>query len=208
MPVKERILKTAFDLFWRYGVKSVTMDDIAKELGISKKTIYQHFSDKDAIVAEVIEIELDCEKKDIERMEGEANDPIDEVIRTSDYMRANLATMNPALLYDLKKYHPLAWDLFQKHKHEHIIHSIKRNLTKGIELSLYRNDINVDVLARMRIELIEMAFDTTIYPPQQFGMIEIQIQFIHHFLRGILTENGFKLYNTYIEKTVIESINS
>lgn len=200
MPVKERIIKATLDLFWRYGVKSVTMDDIAKELGISKKTIYQHFSDKDAIVAEVVETELDCEKKDIERMEGEANDPIDEVMRTSDYMRATIATMNPVLLHDLKKYHPAAWNLFQKHKHERIIRTIKRNLTKGIELGLYRNDLNVDILARMRIEMVEMAFDTTIYPPQQFGLMEIQHQFIHHFLRGILTESGFKLYNTYIEK--------
>lgn len=195
-------------MFWRYGVKSVTMDDIAKELGISKKTIYQHFSDKDAIVAEVVETELDCEKKDIERLEGEASDPIDEVIRTSDYMRANIATMNPVLLHDLKKYHPAAWNLFQKHKHERIIHTIKRNLTKGIELGLYRNDINVDVLARMRIETVEMAFDTSVFPPQQFGLMEIQNQLIHHFLRGILTESGFKLYNTYIEKTVIEPNNS
>jgi TetR/AcrR family transcriptional regulator, cholesterol catabolism regulator len=205
--VKERILKTAVDLFWRYGVKSVTMEDIAKELGISKKTIYQHFVDKDAIVEQVIEKELDCEKTDIDRLESEARDPIHEVILASDYMRATLGTMSPALLYDLKKYHPKAWNLFQKHKQEHIVHSISDNLRRGIQQGLYRHDINIDVLARLRIEQIEMAFDNTIFPHQTYSMMDIQIEFTHHFLRGLLTEDGFKLYNTYIDKTVIESTN-
>jgi TetR/AcrR family transcriptional regulator, cholesterol catabolism regulator len=207
VPVKERILENAVELFWRYGVKSVTMEDIAKELGISKKTIYQHFADKDAIVEQVIEKELDCEKTDIERMESEASDPIQEVIMASVYMRAKLGTMSPALLYDLKKYHPKAWNLFQKHKQEHIIHSVSDNLRRGIQQRLYRNDIHVDVLARLRIEQIEMAFDNTIFPHASFSMIDIQIEFMHHFLRGILTEDGFKLYNTYTDKIAIESNN-
>ncbi|WP_373512842.1 TetR/AcrR family transcriptional regulator [Persicitalea sp.] len=202
--MKDRILKSAVDLFWRYGVKSVTMDDIAKELGISKKTIYQQFSDKDAIVKEVVEIELNSEQCDIDRLEAEANDPIEEVMRTSDYMRASFATMNPVLLNDLKKYHPKAWASFQKHKHEHIIQSISGNLQRGVAAGLYRNDIDVDVLARMRVEQIEMAFDPAIFPPQKFAMIEVHTQLIHHFLRGILTAQGFEVYNNYAEKSAQE----
>lgn len=192
-------------MFWRYGIKSITMDDIAKELGISKKTIYQHFADKDEIVKEVIEKELDCEKSDMERLKSEVRDPIEEVMKASEYMRANFATISPVLFHDLKKYHPKAWTLFQKHKYEHIVHTISANLTEGKTMGLYRRDIDVEILARLRLEQIEMAFDTTIYPPQKFSMMDVQIQFIHHFLRGILTEEGFKLYNTYIEKSVIES---
>ncbi|GHB82893.1 TetR/AcrR family transcriptional regulator [Persicitalea jodogahamensis] len=203
--MKERILKAAVDLFWRYGVKSVTMDDIAKELGISKKTIYQQFNDKDAIVKEVVERELDCEQTDIDRLEAEASDPIEEVMRTSDYIRASFATVSPVLLNDLKKYHPKAWALFQKHKHEHIIQGISGNLRRGMEAGLYRSDINVDVLARMRVEQIEMAFDPAIFPPQKFAIIEVHVQLIHHFLRGILTDQGFEVYNNYAEKSVLEA---
>ncbi len=202
--MKERILKAAVDLFWRYGVKSVTMDDIAKELGISKKTIYQHFNDKDAIVKEVVEIELNSEQCDIDRLEAEASDPIEEVMRTSDYMRTSVATMNPVLLNDLKKYHPKAWAIFQKHKHEHIIQSISGNLQRGVDAGLYRDDIDVKVLARMRVEQIEMAFDPAIFPPQKFAMIEVHTQLIHHFLRGILTAQGFEVYNHYAEKSILE----
>jgi TetR/AcrR family transcriptional regulator, cholesterol catabolism regulator len=203
--VRERILKTAVDLFWRYGVKSITMDDIAKELGISKKTIYQHFNDKDAIVKEVVEQELACEKTDIDRLEAESRDPIEEVLRTSDYIQASFGTISPVLLHDLKKYHPKAWNLFQKHKHEHIIQGIIENLQRGIQLGFYRESINVEVLARMRVEQIEMAFDPSIFPPQKFSMIDVHVQLIHHFLRGILTDKGFTLYNTYVDKSVIEA---
>jgi len=202
--VKERILKTAVDLFWRYGVKSVTMDDIAKELGISKKTIYQQFNDKDAIVKEVVEQELQCEQTDMDRLEAEASDPIEEVMRTSDYMRARFATMSPVLLNDLKKYHPKAWAMVQKHKHEHIIRGISGNLQRGMAAGLYRSDLDVDVLARMRVEQIEMAFDPAIFPPQKFAMIEVHTQLIHHFLRGILTDRGIRVYNNYTEKPVQE----
>lgn len=192
-------------MFWRYGVKSVTMDDIAKELGISKKTIYQQFNDKDAIVKDVVEREMQCEQTDMERLEAEASNPIDEVMRTSDYIRASFATVSPVLLNDLKKYHPKAWTIFQKHKHEHIIQGISGNLQRGIAAGLYRDDIDVDVLARMRVEQIEMAFDPAIFPPQKFAIIEVHTQLIHHFLRGILTDQGFEVYNNYAEKSVLES---
>lgn len=181
------------------------MDDIAKELGISKKTIYQHFNDKDAIVKEVVEQELACEKLDIDRLGAEASDPIEEVLRTSDYIQASFSTISPVLLHDLKKYHPKAWNLFQKHKHEHIIQGVIDNLQRGIEKGYYRHNINVDVLARMRVEQIEMGFDPAIFPPQKFSMIDVHVQLIHHFLRGILTDKGFTLYNTYVDKSVIES---
>lgn len=180
------------------------MDDIAKELGISKKTIYQHFNDKDAIVKEVVERELDCEQSDMDRLEAEASNPIEEVMRTSDYMRASFATVSPVLLHDLKKYHPKAWALFQKHKYENIIQSISGNLQRGMADGLYRADIDVEVLARMRVEQIEMAFDPAIFPPQKFAMIEVHTQLIQHFLRGILTNQGFEIYNNYAAKSAQE----
>jgi TetR/AcrR family transcriptional regulator, cholesterol catabolism regulator len=206
--VKERILKVAIDLFWRYGVRSVTMDDIARELGISKKTIYQHFPDKDAIIVEVVKQELSCEKEEMQRMEGEADNPIDQVLRASKYIRAALTNVNPVLLFDLKKYHPAAWELFETHKQQHIIKSIRNNLEEGIQQGLYRPDLNVDMLARLHIHQIELGFDTSVFPPERYNLVDVQLQFLHHFLRGLLTEKGFALYNQYIDQPVTEVNNS
>jgi AcrR family transcriptional regulator len=202
--VKERIIKSALHLFWRYGIKSVTMDDIAKDLGISKRTIYQHYADKEAILAIVIKEEIETQKCVMKKLDENASNPIDQVISATGQLRETLNNINPTFLYDLKKYYPGAWELFQTYKHEYIIKSMHDNLNQGIELGLYRRDIDVEILSLLRMEQIVMAFDPTIFPPNKFNMLDTQMQFLHHFLRGILSEKGFEYYNTINQKSEIE----
>lgn len=202
--MKERILQSALNLFWRYGIKSVTMDDIARELGISKRTIYQHFSDKEAILAQVIEEEIKSQKCELQKLDEKAANPIEQIIYASGQMRDTLANMNPTLLYDLKKYYPKAWNLFQSYKQEHLIKNIRDNLSEGIRLGFYRPDIDVEIFSLLRIEQTVMAFDQTIFPLKNFNMMHIQMQFLLHFLRGILSEKGFEYYNTIKDKSAIE----
>jgi AcrR family transcriptional regulator len=202
--VKERIVKSALNLFWRYGIKSVTMDDIAKELGISKRTIYQHYSDKEAILKMVIQEELSSQQCEMEQLDEITDNPIEQMIQATDQMRTAMAHMNPALLYDLKKYYPESWGLFQAYKHEFILKGIRDNMLHGISLGFYRSDIDVDVLSLLRIGEFEIAFDPSIFPPDKFHMMRVQMQFVHHFLRGIMTEKGFEYYNTIKDKSVIE----
>jgi AcrR family transcriptional regulator len=194
--VKERIVKSALNLFWRFGIKSVTMDDIAKELGISKRTIYQHYADKEAILAMVINEQITSQKCEIDKLDEILENPIDQMIQATDQMRISLAQMNPALIYDLKKYYPESWALFQSYKNDVIINGIRKNLKEGIALGLYRPDIDIEVLSLLRIEEFDLAFDPTIFPPDKFHMMRVQMQFVHHFLRGILTDKGFQYYNT------------
>lgn len=172
------------------------MDDIAKELGISKRTIYQHYTDKEAILKMVIEEELGSQQCEMEELGVITDNPIDQMIQATDQMRTAMAQMNPALLYDLKKYYPDSWGLFQSYKYEFIMKGIRDNLMNGIATGFYRPDLNVDVLARLRIEEFEIAFDPNIFPPDKFHMMDVQMQFVHHFLRGIMTEQGFAYYNT------------
>jgi len=202
--VKERIIKSALNLFWRYGIRSVTMDDIARDLGISKRTIYQHYSDKEAILALVIQEEIRTQKCEMEKLEALAENPIEEAMYATVQMQETLSDMNPTLLYDLKKYYPNAWELFQNYKQEYIIRNIRDNLSKGIEMGLYRSDIDIDVLSLLRVEQIVLAFDPTVYPAKRFSMMHVQTQFLNHFLRGILSEKGFEYYNTIKDKPATE----
>ena len=202
--MKERIVKSALNLFWRYGIKSVTMDDIAKELGISKRTIYQHYSDKEEILKMVIKEELSSQKCEIEKLDESSENPIEQMIQQTDQMRADIANMNPTLFYDLKKYYPESWGLFQSYKYEFILKSIRDNLSHGVSLGLYRSDIDIEVLSLLRLEEFEIAFDPTVFPPDKFHMMRVQMQFVHHFLRGILTAKGFEHYNTIKDKSAIE----
>lgn len=198
--MKERIIKEAYKLFWRYGIKSVTMDDIAKDLGISKRTIYQHFPDKEAIVILVVKQELDTQQCQMDKMDEDKLNPIAQMIQGADYMRISLAHMNPVVFHDLKKYHPLAWDMFHQYKHEYIIKEIRENLVEGVESGLYRKDINVDMLSILRIEQVLLAFDPTVFPADRFNMMNIQMEFVKHFLHGILTPRGLEYYTKYIEE--------
>ena len=133
MEVRERILNTAEELFSKFGIRSVTMDEIASELGISKKTIYLNFEDKDAIVHEVASSRMTCEQTESERIYKESENPIDQFFKEIEVFRTHAATLNPMVLYDLKKYHPKTWQLFQQHKQSVFLEIVKRNLREGVE---------------------------------------------------------------------------
>lgn len=203
MEVKERILEISEELFFRFGIRSVTMDDIAKALGISKKTIYNHFKDKDEIVEGVAEQTLQRDKCESEKIHDRAKDPIDEIIQSTQLMRDMVANIHPALLFDLQKYHPKAWKQYIGHK-EGFVKIVLRNITEGQQQRLYREDIEPEILARFRVESIDSAFNTDIFPPKQFSLIDVQLQLIDHFLRGILTTKGLKLYEKY-KRTVTDT---
>lgn len=197
MEIKKRILDSSEALFFKYGIKGVSMDDIATELGISKKTIYQHFSDKDGIVLAVFSRHIEAEKSESITAQQQAKDPIQEIFFASESIRKNLTDINPSVLLDLKKYYPVSWDLFQKFKSEHFLGLIISNLKTGIETQLYRPEIDVEILARLRLEQVDLGFDGKIFPPAQFKMLDIQLAFLDHFLHGILTASGLALYNQY-----------
>ena len=180
------------------------MDDIARDLGISKRTIYQHYSDKEAILALVIQKEIMDQKCEMEKLDEKAANPIEQMMYASGQMCDTMADMNPALLYDLKKYYPMAWEQFETYKHEYLLKSTRENLLLGIEQGLYRPDINVDILALLRIEQIVMAFDPAVFPLKKFSMRDTQTQFLLHFLRGVLSEKGFEYYNTIEKRSAIE----
>lgn len=194
--MKERILAVTEELFFRFGIRSVTMDDIAKALGISKKTIYLHFKDKDEIVEGVADQTLQRDKCESEKVHERAKDPIDEIIQSTQLMREMVANIHPALLFDLQKYHPKAWNRYKGHK-EGFVKLVLRNIMEGQQQGLYREDIDPEILARFRVESIDVAFNTDTFPTKQFRLIDIQLQLIDHFLRGILTAKGLELYEKY-----------
>ena len=203
--MKERILAEAERLFWKYGVRSVTMEDIARQLGISKKTIYQHFPDKEQILYQVIEDKTGRDLSEMACMVTDTSNPIEEILSVLNLMRKNADQVSPNLLIDIKRYYPQAFLLFRRYKEEHIMRSILENIQKGISQGLYRDDINPVILARLRVEQIELAFDDDLFPTDQYSMHDIQAELMHHFVRGMLTDKGFTIYNQYVNQHNHES---
>ncbi|MFN3404966.1 MAG: TetR/AcrR family transcriptional regulator [Cytophagaceae bacterium] len=201
MEIKHRITKAAEQMFLRFGVKVITMDQIARELGMSKKTIYQYFQDKNELVCEVLRGYMEKDDKCINEIIENASDPVDEVLRIADYLSSSLQNMNLAVLYEVQKYHPEAYNIYKEFKEKCIKNTLVENLKRGIEKGLYRKELNVEIISKLRMESVELGFNPTIFSPLKFTVQEIQVQFLDHFLHGICTLKGHKLINKYKQIT-------
>ncbi|WP_375416224.1 TetR/AcrR family transcriptional regulator [uncultured Hymenobacter sp.] len=197
MEPKTRILLSAEKLFMRAGIRSVSMDDIAQELAISKKTLYKWFENKDQMVHAVMQSHLGREAGECEGLIKEATSAIDELFRMMDWLRAQFSDVHPGIFYDLQKYYPESWVLWTEHKHSYILRQISDNLHRGIREGLYRADLDVDVLARLRLAQIELAFNADVFPPRQFEVQRLQQAILEHFMLGVATLKGHKLINSY-----------
>ncbi len=200
MENKEQIAQAAEDLFMAYGVRSVTMDDISRKISISKKTIYQYYRDKDEVVCLVTKRVLQKEKEKMLAIKEVAQDAIHEIFLLSQYLRKHTQNVNPSILFDLQKYHQNAWKIYLSFKENVFIDELKATLYRGISEGYFREDIDVDILAQLRIMEIQMAGDQDIFPQDKFDFKNVIIQLFDHFMQGVLTENGRKKLAQYSEK--------
>lgn len=197
MSQKERILAGSLELFYRAGIKSVTMDDIAKHLGISKKTIYQFFTDKNELVLALTQQKMLEDEENMNSIMANAADVIEQLMEMMKCSEEILSRANPILMYDLQKYHPEAWDLYQQFKSGVVISTLEQLLGEGKEQGYIRPDIDVKIIARMRMNQVEMGFNTAIFPLAEFSPWQVQQQFLEHFNYGICTLEGYKLLEKY-----------
>ncbi len=198
--MKQKIIEGAEALFMRYGVRSVSMDDVAREVSVSKKTIYQHFNHKDDLVTETARNYLTGEMKEISEVTENAADALEELFLLSKCIRQNISRVNPSLLYDLQKYHPDAWEVFRDYKYNFIMGKVMSNLVRGKKENLYRADINEKILSVMRVEQVQLIFDERAFPKSDFDFVDVQVQIFDHFIHGLLSDNGRKYYQSYQKK--------
>lgn len=178
----------------RYGVRSISMDDIARHLAVSKKTLYQHFTDKEDIVTAACHTHLSRHAEEFRSIRKSARNALEELFQLSVCMKRNMEEMNPSLLYDLQKYHPKAWRVWLDHRYSFLNDSIVGNLKQGIAEGYFRPEVDPQVMATVRLELVQLAFNEEIFPRDRFRLVDVQAQIFDHFVFGLLTEKGRKLY--------------
>lgn len=194
---KDRIRQKADELFMRYGLRSVSMDDIANSLGISKKTIYQFFADKNELVDAVLEGTLSYNKQNCDKNRADASNAIDEIFLSMDVVEQLFRNMHPSVIFDMQKYHPQAFSRFLKHKNEYLYNTVSKNLERGIEEQLYRPEIDIEILSRFRVESLLLSFNPEFYIGQKRTLAEVEHQLLEHFLYGIASLKGHKLILKY-----------
>lgn len=195
--MQDRILHKAQELMFQTGVRHVTMDDLATQLGISKKTIYNYYKDKDSLVTAVVEKELANHKLICDQSMIVAENAVHEISLLMDVIQEMFNRINPLALFEIEKYFPLAFEKIKKHKDDYIYSMISMNLEKGIQEGLYRKEIDINILSKYRLETSLIPFNIHLFPTNKFDMLKVNLQIIEHFVYGVATLEGHKLMDKY-----------
>jgi AcrR family transcriptional regulator len=202
MEIQERILDTSFSLFRQFGTRSITMDDISQKMGVSKKTLYAHFADKDELVVNAISrylLEMDHDSIENQQKAGDAIEELFLVMQTLDECFRH---MNPIILFDIQRFHPRAFQVFQDYKNGGLQHKIRRNLERGVSEGLYRADLDLDIMTQYRVATTMLCFQPDAFPVAKYEMGQVQRTLLEHYLYGLVTEEGYKRIGE-IKKTTI-----
>jgi len=195
MEVLDRILNAAIELFRQYGFKTITMDDIARRAGISKKTLYQHFANKDEVVQESVQhfhchtLEACCGANQT------AANAIDGMIQTMTLLDEMFSKINPMAMLELQRYFPKAYEFFQNKMLAQNVSLVRQNIEQGMAEGYYRDNLNADILAHYRIEVTRIFFENSTPMMGKYPPYVINRAICEHFLYGLMTPKGEKLYN-------------
>ncbi len=189
----EQITEKAIRLFLKYGIKSLTMDDVARELGISKKTLYQYFEDKNDLVKKVATLNLQQEQCKIQEALKYSANAIEEMLNINRCVREQVKDMHPSILFDLQKYHPEAYEIFKQHKFSYVMQIMLKNLNRGIEEGIYRKDLHPEIVARIYVGRIDLIMDGELFPSDVFSFVDVYMEMIRYHLFGVVNTKGLKL---------------
>ena len=199
LDTRQRIMKAAHDLVMQYSIRSVSMDDIAANLGMSKKTIYQYFRDKDELVESVVDHVINTNQCICNNDREQAENAVHEIFLVMEMMSEMFKGMNPSILFDMQKYHPAAFRKFQKHRNDYLYNVCLENLERGIKEELYRPEMNVEIVARYRVETMLIALNPEFQRSVKKSLMEIEQEIIMLYLFGLVSMKGYKLVLKYLE---------
>ncbi|HVI45550.1 MAG TPA: TetR/AcrR family transcriptional regulator [Chitinophaga sp.] len=196
MEPQERIMDTAFGLFRQYGTRSITMDDIAERMGVSKKTLYAHFTDKDDMVLHTMTRFVNLVHAECQADHAKSRDAIEELFLVMEMLDRRMRNMNPVMLLDLQKFHQKAYQVFMEYRNTHLANMIRENLERGIKEGLYRPDIDIKILTLYRVYGCMLCFQPEAFPGVS-DMPKVQNVLLENFLYGVASAKGYKLIEKY-----------
>ncbi|MEW4923887.1 TetR/AcrR family transcriptional regulator [Algibacter sp. 2305UL17-15] len=196
--MREKILIGATDLFLNYGFKSVTMDDIANKLGISKKTIYQHFDNKTKLVqASTLQL-FEFISEGINHICALEKNPIEEIYSIKQFIMEHLKNEKSSPQYQLQKYYPRIFKTLKEKQFCTMQDCVTNNLNRGIQLGLYRDTIHMDFISRIYFNAMIVIKDKDLFPEDKFSMPMLMNNYLEYHLRGICTPKGLEIVTNYI----------
>jgi TetR/AcrR family transcriptional regulator, cholesterol catabolism regulator len=180
-------------LYGKYGIKSVTMDDVSRELGISKKTLYQYVKDKNELVEKVTSMEIEKYGCLFDELFGKNLSAIDELFEVYKMVKRMIKEHNPSQDYDLRKYYPDQYSRVLKIRRERMFNNVLNNIKKGKKEGLYRSELNEEIIAKIQLLRIETTFDTEIFSVEELLSTKVFFEFFVYHIHGMANEKGLKV---------------
>jgi len=197
---KKKLVEGSLGMFMKYGIRSVTMDDLARYLRVSKKTIYKFFKDKDELVSCCMDFHNQNERKSIEKILCAADqNAIDENFALSKIILDQLTQVNPGVLFDLEKYYPEALAEFERYKETKVAQWVSENMKKGIKEGLFREDLNIPIITALYLKRMSDFFSMSDYP-EGATLEEIYMEIFRYHIRGIASEKGIEYLKIKIKE--------
>ncbi len=197
--IEKSIVVTSTELFLTLGFKSVTMDDIAEEMKISKKTIYTFFANKESLVQSVVFSMYNHITTNLTQIREKANNPISELYEVKMFIMHQLKGEKTSPQHQLRKYYPNIHNELQKKQFDFMTKSVKKSLTKGVEMKLFRPSIDIDFISRMYFNGMVGIKNVDMFPTQKYSPEQLMENYLDYHLRAIVTEDGMKLLSSFIK---------
>lgn len=189
---KLEFLGQALDVYMRLGIKSITMDELARQLAMSKKTIYTFVKDKNDLVEQCIQLAQKSEECDIQQIAESQENAIDELLKTGELVSSRLRAVHPSIFFDLQRYHPAAFNMLECHRNSMINEYVVSNFTKGKKQGLYRNNLDENIISKMYLSFIDVLFQGNIFPQSDYTFIQVYSEYFRYHIRGIASDKGLK----------------
>lgn len=197
---RSEIVEKVRELYEKYGIRSVTMDDVVHEMGISKKTLYEYFSDKTELVAAVMESLYQQRKHFMSEALGDKVNAVEEMLSYYIVQTKMIKDHKPTLNYDLKKYYPDIYTQVTERKRKHIYESVFRNLQQGKEQGLYRDDLNEEIIARLNLMRVEAIMSSGIFKQEEIVAPDFFKEIFTYHMYGIVSDKGRIILEQNLDK--------
>lgn len=189
----QQILMQGEKLFLRRGIRSVTMDDIAQTLGMSKKTLYQYVENKADLVSKIVLNHVKEETACISKISAESQNAIREMMEITRYSVQQLRDISPLVIFELQKYYRESWEKMEALHKEYIYKVIFDNIEKGKKEGFYREEINSDIVSKLYVGKTYLLVDENVFPLKDFDREKLLMEFFLYHINGLLTEKGRKV---------------
>ena len=198
-PIYRMIMESVRDLMKEKGVRGYRFEDIYQKINISKEEFFKYIDDEADLVKKALDFERDNFKKIFDEYDFDGVNAIDILMTVSREMSSNFKNLNPSLTFDLKKYYP---EIYQEHfqqRIDFIFDQIKINITKGINQGMYREDLSIELVARLYISRLIDIHNPDFFPPERFSFSMLFEVMFENFIRSIAKTEGIKYFEEKIK---------